>query len=214
MGHGADDYPKSMHNSDVRNRRREMLKLPHMLALTEYVEQLRRRGRGDVPDFDPLDGGINARTLFLFEKPGPMTDAGREGGRHGSGFISRNNDDETAAATSDFMLRAGIPRTDTIIWNVIPWWNGTRKITNEELKSGVCCVKELIDLLPGLVSVVFVGRRAAKARPLFNEARYALFESAHPSPLVHARWKDKWEAIPTEWARTSSPNPDPSSARR
>ena len=40
----------------------------------------------EVPDFDPLDGGVEARALFLFEKPGRMT-----AGQSGSGFISRDN---------------------------------------------------------------------------------------------------------------------------
>ena len=58
-------------------------------------------GVGPVPDFDPLDGGIETRTLFLFEKPGRMTADGFAR-RFGSGFISRNNDDQTAEATFAF----------------------------------------------------------------------------------------------------------------
>ena len=61
--------------------------------------------------------------------------------RSGSGFISRNNDDPSAAATIEFMEKAGIPRTLTVIWNVIPWWNGTRKVTGPELREGVECVR-------------------------------------------------------------------------
>jgi hypothetical protein len=61
-----------------------MLKDPHVAPLTDFVEHLRRKHQGwEFPDFDPLDGGINAEILFLFEKPGPKTSA--RGG--GSGFI-------------------------------------------------------------------------------------------------------------------------------
>ncbi|WP_212036396.1 hypothetical protein [Bradyrhizobium sp. JYMT SZCCT0428] len=45
-----------------------------MIELASYAERLRRPGV-EVPDFDPADGGIEARVLFLFEKPGPMTAA-------------------------------------------------------------------------------------------------------------------------------------------
>jgi len=91
---------------------------------------------GDVPDFDPLDGGINAEVLFLFEKPGPMTS--------GSGFISRDNDDPTAETTMDFMAKAGLARERTVTWNVIPWWwNGTTKVTPAELRQGTACVRDL-----------------------------------------------------------------------
>jgi hypothetical protein len=53
----------------------------------------------EVPEFDPLDGGVEAQVLFLFEKPGPMTAELGGSKRSGSGFISRNNDDPTAEAT-------------------------------------------------------------------------------------------------------------------
>jgi hypothetical protein len=98
----------------------------------------------------------------LFEKPGPMTAA--TGKRTGSGFISRNNDDATAEATFTFMQQAGIPRELTVIWNEIPWWNGTRKVRAEELRAGAEAVRDLIDLLPNLRAVVMVGRKANRVR--------------------------------------------------
>lgn len=79
-----------------------------------------------------MDGGIAARVLFLFEKPGPMT--ALVGRREGSGFISRDNDDPTAEAIWQFMREAEIPREEAVLWNVIPWWNGTRAIKTEELR--------------------------------------------------------------------------------
>ena len=54
-------------------RRRAMLALPHMSPLVSYVER-GKAGRGieyDVPLFDPCDGGVNSRILFLLEAPGP-----------------------------------------------------------------------------------------------------------------------------------------------
>src|SRR5580700_5316391 len=97
----GDDAPRSMRDPEVRKRRKAMLDLPHIAPLTAFAAKLRERGLMEVPDFDPLDGGIHARVLFLFEKPGPMTAAG--GNRTGSGFISRNNDDATADAAFRFM---------------------------------------------------------------------------------------------------------------
>lgn len=82
-----DDSPHSLRDACVRERRKAMLHLPHIAPLAEYAERLRMRGLGEVPDFDPLDGGVEARVLFLFEKPGPMT--AEAGKRVGSGFISR-----------------------------------------------------------------------------------------------------------------------------
>jgi hypothetical protein len=191
-----DDRPRSMREAGVRQRRIAMLRDPHIASLTAWAAKLRECGSVEVPDFDPFDGGVQAQVLFLFEKPGPMTAS-----KGGSGFISRNNDDPSAEATFDFMQRAGIPRRLTITWNVIPWWNGTRKVTGQELREGVACVQELITLLPMLRAVVLVGRNAAKAGPHLNETDLTLFTSAHPSPLVRAKYPERWKAIPSQWAK-------------
>jgi len=80
-----DDRPRSMRDMGVRQRRKAMLHLPHIAPLANYVTRLRKRNIGEVPDFDPLDGGIEAWVLFLFEKPGPMT---AEVGRRAWGRVS------------------------------------------------------------------------------------------------------------------------------
>lgn len=194
-----DDAPRSMRDPAVRERRKAMLGLPHVSGLAAFAAKLRERGSVEVPEFDPLDGGIDARVLFLFEKPGPMTAEG--GKRTGSGFISRNNDDATAEATFNFMRQAHIPRKLTVTWNVIPWWNGTVKPTKNELDDGAACVVDLISLLPKLRAVVMVGQKAAKALPFLKTTGLALFTSDHPSPKVRAKWPDRWRAIPSEWAK-------------
>jgi Uracil DNA glycosylase superfamily len=183
-----------------------MLDLPHVARLAAYVAELRHHGFPQVPDFDPLDGGVEARTLFLFEKPGPMAVK--------SGFISRNNDDPTAEATFKFMEQAGIPRKLTVIWNVIPWWNGTCNVTRPELHQGVECVQELVKLLPRLCTVVMVGRNAARARKHLESLNVVLIESYHPSPVVRATSRAKWEAIPFQWAEVMTTIESHQCARR
>jgi hypothetical protein len=191
-----DDYPRSMRDIAVRQRRRAMLDLPHMGPLVAYVEQLRSCGRGEVPLFDPLDGGVEAVVLFLFEKPGPMTADGA-----GSGFISQNNDDPTAEATYRFMRQAGIARKLTVAWNVVPWWNGTRKVTGAELRQGVASIEGLIELLPNLRVVLLIGTKAARAERLLKNTGLVLLCSDHPSPIVRAAYRERWDNIPCQWAR-------------
>ena len=90
-----------------------MLDEPHIAPLTNVIYSLRAaQPEIVIPNVDPLDGGVGARMLFLFEAPGPNTLE--------TGFISRNNDDRTAEATFRFMRMAGIPRTETVIWNTGP----------------------------------------------------------------------------------------------
>jgi hypothetical protein len=174
-----------------------MLNLSHMLPLKTFAEKLRRPGF-EVPDFDPADGGVEGKALFLFEKPGPMTVTEGRGKRSGSGFISRDNDDPTAEAVFHFMREAEIPRRLTIMWNVIPWWNGTRTVTTPELQFGESSLSELLHLLPKLKAIMLVGQKAARAKSYCEISGLAVFTCDHPSPLVRARWPSRWRAIQSE----------------
>ncbi len=192
-----DGNARSLGNPEEIARRRALLENAHVAPLTTYVARLRAMDCGEVPDFDPLDGGTAARAWFLFEKPGPKTSEALGG----SSFISRDNDDPTARATLKFMHAAGIPRAQTVIWNTIPWWNFTRSIAAGELGSGAMQVQELISHLPELRVVILVGKKAAtRAKRYVDLSRYALIVSDHPSPLVRARWPQRWESISSTWA--------------
>jgi hypothetical protein len=196
-----NNLPRTLRDPKERERRAAMLTLPHIAPLVDYTAELRGRDSVEVPEFDPLDGGIDAQILFLFEKPGPMTAA--TGKRAGSGFISRDNDDPTAEATFTFMRQAGISRKATVIWNIVPWWNRTRKITRDEIRDGAASFITLRGHLSKLSAVVMVGEKAARLQPYLKTTGLELFRSCHPSPLVRARFRSRWEAIPSEWARVA-----------
>jgi hypothetical protein len=189
------DCARSLRSPEAVALRKEMLHEPHMVPLADFVAKLRRTHPDrEFPDFDPLDGGTNADFLFLFEKPGPMTSV--------SGFISRDNDDPTAEHTFNFMKKAKLPRNRTIIWNVIPGWNRTRRITAAEHRAGVdSLVDDLIPLLPKLRTIVLVGKKAERARQYLNKRRFRIFTSAHPSPIVRGLHQDSWRKIPSIWAK-------------
>lgn len=194
------EKPRGLRDHAERLRRKELLCLPHIVPLTKYVATLRKQERGQVPEFDPLDGGTHAQALFLFEKPGPMTDDANRGQRSGSGFISRDNDDPTAEATSRFMKEAGIPRRLSLIWNSVPWWNGTRRITGSEARAGAAALGDLIVLLPDLKVIMLVGSKAKRAGSLLVGNQTPLMDSPHPSPVVRASRPELWKSIPERWA--------------
>jgi hypothetical protein len=148
------DCARSLRSPKAVALRRDMLHQPHIAPLTNFVAKLRaEHSDWEIPDFDPLDGGVNADMLFLLEKPGPMTSAA--GG--GSGFISRNNNDPTAEAAFGFMKQADLPRNRTIFWNIIPGWNGSIEIKNKttkEVTRGAEALKSLLPLIPKLRTIV------------------------------------------------------------
>lgn len=186
------DAPRTLKDPAEVARRRALLSERHVAPLAEFVQSLRGDRFGHVPDFDPLDGGVGARALFLFEKPGPKAAV--------SGFISRNNNDSTAEHAFRFMVQAGLSRDKVCLWNVIPGWNDTVNVTSTEVREGIDCLSDLLVLLPGLRAVVMVGRKAERARRLLEGRGYELAFSWHPSPKNYSLAREKWLSIPETWA--------------
>jgi len=171
-------------------------------TLDEFIMCLRQKHSNCyVPDFDANNAKENARVLFLFEKPGRMTDP-KNGG---SGFISQDNNDPTARATKDFLSKAGIDRKDAIFWNCISGWNGTTKITSKERKEAIVEIKELLRILVNLESIIFVGNEAKRVAKSLNLEKYKVAFSLHPSPKNRASRPEDWEKIPAVW-RSVKPN--------
>lgn len=186
------DAPRLLRDPKQVEARFKMLTEPHVAPLTKFATELTVRGFGEVPYFDPWDGGIQAEALFLFEKPGP--------GAHKSGFISRNNDDQTAKNIFDFMKVAGLPRKRVCIWNIVPGWNGTVALTGQQVRRGAATVTELLSLLPNIRVIVLVGRQAQHAFP--DEIRgKPILMSAHPSNRVRNTNPELWAAIPNVWSQ-------------
>ena len=102
------DYPKLLGDAAAVAARLKELRSPHVAPLTAFVEELRgEAGPGaDVPYFDPWDGGVDATILFLLEAPGPKAVR--------SGFVSRNNPDETAKTFFELTVEAGLDRREQL----------------------------------------------------------------------------------------------------
>ena len=173
---------------------------PHMIILKNYVEKLRNTNpKSYTPNFDPNDGGINAKILFLFEKPGRKTDPSYGG----SGYISLDNKDETARATKKFLKEANINRKKIVIWNTIPSWNGTRDISIEERKQASLQLSSLLNVLKNLEFIFLVGKEAQKMSKLLDSSKYKIINSPHPSPINRASRRKEWENIPKIWKQAT-----------
>jgi uracil-DNA glycosylase len=172
-----DDQPYALGDSAVLSRRRRALTNSHVAPLKRFAARVRRCHPGAVPDFDPLDGGIFARVLFVAERPGPKALK--------TGFISRENPDQTARNLGALLNAARIPRSDTVLWNILPWFDSRRaKITASDLSAGADHLSELIVLLPHLHVIVFVGRRAQRAvRMVGIPDGVKVLNCPHPSSL-------------------------------
>jgi len=188
----------SLRTREEIERRRLMLKEPHVAPLTEWVETLRLHYPAfEIPDFDPMGGGVGADILFVLEKPGPKTS--RSGG--GSGFISVNNDDPSAKASWKFLRDAGIQQARTCHWNIIPYWDGTLDHTTRDVREGVPYLKSIIRLLPKISVVVLVGGKAQRGEGSLAGMNFKVVTSYHPSPRVRASNPHAWKGIAAQWRK-------------
>jgi hypothetical protein len=178
-----EDEPKLLGNASARKARLDLLHEPEIEPLTLFVENLRKE-KGPtfhIPYFDPWDGGINAKVLFLLEAPGARaTD---------TDFVSRNNPDGTAENFFLLNEKAEIPRKLTAVWNIVPWYIGSgtkiRAARRLDIEDGIPSLGNLMKLLANnLKVIVLVGKKAgcAKDRISTLNPNLKIFNSRHPSP--------------------------------
>ena len=172
---------RSLANPQIQSERIRALQAPHMTKLNAYVEGLRAR-KGDVPFFDPFDGGSGARLLLLLETPGRSAAAIR--------FTSRDNPTGTARTLRRMFDGSGIDRYDTAIWNAVPWVIQTagkrlRAPRAAERKDGASELGALLENLPHLEVLILAGRVAQRLEESFHRLRpaIAIFGCPHPSPV-------------------------------
>jgi uracil-DNA glycosylase len=179
----AVDAPKTLASKDECAVRHALLSQRHIESLARLVESMRKAKGSDykIPDFDPLDGGIDAQVLFLLEAPGRKAVT--------SGFVSRNNPDETAKNFYLLNAEAGIDRRRTVTWNAVPWYIGSetkiRPAKRDDVRAADAWLVEVLERLNRLRFAVFVGRKALHAQSVVRDSRpdVEVMTMPHPSPM-------------------------------
>jgi hypothetical protein len=164
----------------------------HIAPINRLVDALRGAGSSWLPYVAPMYGGVHARLLSVLRDPGPMTQAST-----GSGFLSMENDDDTAATIGGYFADAGINAREVVPWNAYPWYIN-RAPTAAELEDGVEPLRRLIGLLPRLCVVMLHGgsardgwSRLARGHPNVLAAR-----GLHVIPTYHTSRQAFWHANP------------------
>ena len=143
-----------------------------MDCLDQYRENL-SQDHGDIPYFSDKDGRTDAKVLFVLSDPGPKVKDTMK--------IDRDNPDTTAKNFREANDAAKLARTDTISWNIVPWFTNNVK---EDMKEGIGCLLKLIEeCLPQLKVVVLMGGDARRATYRLYQDRpdLAVIHSPHPS---------------------------------
>ena len=160
-----------------------LLRKPNVAPLTEFVEQLRaEKPEASIPYFDPTEAGTEASILLLLEAPGA-----RSALAAGSGFVSPDNNDQTASNMWNLLKETDIDRATRIVtWNVVPWYIGDgkkiRPALSGDLDDARSATERLLELLEHLRVVVLLGKPAARSWARLGIELDAI-QAPHPSPL-------------------------------
>jgi uracil-DNA glycosylase len=142
---------------------------------------------------------------MLFEAPGRRATVVQ-----GSGFISADNNDGSAANIWNLLEDAGVDRSREIVaWNVVPWYIGSeqriRAATPDDLSEARAALEELLSLLPDLRVVILFGKPAGEAWEQVG-LEIPTIRAPHPSPrnlngrphyrpkILNALMQARWEA--------------------
>lgn len=134
---------------------------PHVKPLNDLADRIAESmnlPHGHVPYVDPDQGGIDARVLVLLDNPSTKVEAGT-----GSGLLSLDNDDRTARNCREAYARHGVPWSQVVHWNVVPFpVAGVRNggSTAAERARAVRWTRQVVELCPNLEQVLLLGAAA------------------------------------------------------
>jgi uracil-DNA glycosylase len=162
--------------------RLSLLSQPHVQSLSAFRKRLLQAlpPEAFVPNFDPLDAGIEARVLLLLETPGRVP--------RKTLFTSLDNPSATSKNLKSLVAESGLKRSNLLMWNLVPWDIGletkVQPTTSAHHSVGTRALLELLALLTKLHAVVFIGTKAQVAMPTVRDGHknLALIPCPHPSP--------------------------------
>jgi hypothetical protein len=144
-----------MADPDFRRSAEAGVHLDPVGEINGLVDELRTEGPSWVPYIAPTWGGIDAEVLVLLRDPGPMTNPDLKG----SGFLSAENDDDSARRLAWLLDAVGLEQRRCTAWNAYPWYIN-RLPRASELERGVEPLRRVLGLLPELRAVLLCGDQA------------------------------------------------------
>jgi hypothetical protein len=148
-----------LRDPEVLAQRRQLLETdPGVQPLSRWLADWHERNPGRrCPDFDPVSAGVEAEILVILQAP--IAGESEEGG-----FVSVDNDDQTAANLWQALDEAGLDQRDVLLWNIVPWYReGGEAPTPADLGRGAGAVRELLRELYRRRVVVLAGAKAKQA---------------------------------------------------
>lgn len=188
LPHGLSSRPRMHREASFLARKQARLREPHVSPINDLVDAIRDERGAFVPYVDPDSGGALARVLFVLESPARPA-------AHGSGMLSPDNDDATAANMWEAYSDSGLSRNLAVHWNAVPWFVGDssreKNVTTDEVTGGHRYLRELLGVADKIEVIVGMGKPAQtslnRMRPELERRGIRLIECIHPSPRNNGR---------------------------
>ena len=135
---------------------------PQVRAINTLCDQL----MAELPEFTmpyiaPHYGASTASILALSSNPGPQA-----GGVNGSGMLSRENNDGSAARMGVIYEAVGLTDDQVMPWNAYPWHvheSHPNGLPNTLIDEGLDALKRVLELHPNIRSIVAHGGDAHRS---------------------------------------------------
>lgn len=182
----ASRQPREHGSPDFLARKRDRFWEEHIAPINKLARCIAARTGLEVPMVDPDSAGVNARVLLVLESPGRIGVTSAKG----SGMVSCDNDDQTAANVWMLHTDTDLRREWCMPWNIVPWYLGSTErnasATPQDAAAGLQYFWELLDELPHLRAVIAMGKPASAAlascHSRLAERGVRLLQAPHPSP--------------------------------
>jgi hypothetical protein len=156
---------RKMDSTDYQQAQLARIHDENIAPVTELCLQLReKRPESPVPFVDPVHDVDEARIISLLIAPGAGTS---------SGFLSLENDDDTAERLAEVYDAAGLQPRHGIPWNAYPWQlpEGQKLVlTPEQVHDGIRPLRQFLEIVYRASAVVAHGSGAHKVMAAFAKA--------------------------------------------
>jgi hypothetical protein len=164
---------RRMRDKAFRDDQMERRYTGSVASINRFADKLGAKDEaGHPPYIPPMYRGVDALALSISRDPGPR--AG--GSKRSSGFLSVENDDQTAERMGQFLAEAGIDYRDVIPWNAYPWYINADP-SREQLQAGVEPLRRVMVLMPRLRVVLVHGGSADQGWKLFRREHLDVLET-------------------------------------
>ena len=149
--------------------------MSNFATLDDFGDRMREETghKEKIPRFSRHDGGTGARCLFLLETPNRVAVE--------RGYAERENADPSARNFEEASDAAGLDRTLTVSWNVVPWQHPSPPAA--VVREALPWLGKLLGLLPELRVVVLCGGTAQQATGYLyrHYPKLCVLHAPHPS---------------------------------